>query len=50
MIFWDCFRCQPDEVKEAGRKLLKFYHPDKNANNPDYDSENFTKFMKLMKR
>jgi DnaJ-class molecular chaperone len=33
----------PDEVKEAGRKLLKFYHPDKNMNNPDYDSEKFYK-------
>jgi curved DNA-binding protein CbpA len=32
---------RPDEVKEAGRKLLKFYHPDKNINNPDYDSEKF---------
>jgi DnaJ-class molecular chaperone len=21
---------------------LKFYHPDKNINNPDYDSEKFT--------
>lgn len=31
------------EIKEAGRKLLKFYHPDKNINNPDYESENFYK-------
>ncbi|PZU24746.1 MAG: conjugal transfer protein TraG [Chryseobacterium sp.] len=37
------FDASPDEVKEAGRKLLKFYHPDKNANNPDYDSEQFYK-------
>ncbi|MFT3919987.1 TraG family conjugative transposon ATPase [Cloacibacterium sp.] len=35
------FDASPDEVKEAGRKLLKFYHPDKNINNPDYDSEKF---------
>jgi DnaJ-class molecular chaperone len=34
---------QSDEIKEAGRKLLKFYHPDKNMNNPDYDSEKFYK-------
>ncbi len=32
-----------DEIKEAGRKLLKFYHPDKNINNPDYDSDEFYK-------
>ncbi|WP_292009675.1 TraG family conjugative transposon ATPase [Chryseobacterium sp.] len=37
------FDATSDEVKEAGRKLLKFYHPDKNANNPDYDSETFYK-------
>jgi hypothetical protein len=37
-------------IKEAGRKLLKFYHPDKNINNPDYDSEKFYKVMKRMKR
>lgn len=37
------FDATSDEVKEAGRKLLKFYHPDKNANNPDYDSEQFYK-------
>jgi type IV secretory pathway VirB4 component len=32
-----------DEIKEAGRKLLKSYHPDKNINNPEYESENFYK-------
>ena len=32
-----------DQIKETGRKLLKSYHPDKNLNNPDYDSENFYK-------
>lgn len=37
------FDATSDEVKEAGRKLLKFYHPDKNANNPDYDREQFYK-------
>lgn len=30
-----------DEIKEAGRKLLKRYHPDKNMNAPGYDSELF---------
>lgn len=37
------FNADSNEVKEAGRKLLKFYHPDKNVNNPDYDSEKFYK-------
>ena len=35
------FDANSEEIKEAGRKLLKFYHPDKNVNNPDYDSEKF---------
>lgn len=35
------FNASSEEIKEAGRKLLKFYHPDKNINNPDYDSEQF---------
>lgn len=37
------FNASSDEIKEAGRKLLKFYHPDKNINNPDYDSDEFYK-------
>jgi len=37
------FDAGAEEIKEAGRKLLKFYHPDKNVNNPDYDSEKFYK-------
>lgn len=37
------FNSGSDEIKEAGRKLLKFYHPDKNVNNPGYDSEQFYK-------
>lgn len=37
------FNADSDEIKEAGRKLLKFYHPDKNVNNPDYDSDQFYK-------
>ncbi len=35
------FDASSEEIKEAGRKLLKFYHPDKNINNPDYDSDQF---------
>ncbi|WBS74179.1 TraG family conjugative transposon ATPase [Elizabethkingia meningoseptica] len=35
------FNASSEEIKEAGRKLLKFYHPDKNINNPDYDNEKF---------
>lgn len=35
------FTATSEEIKEAGRKLLKFYHPDKNINNPDYDNEKF---------
>lgn len=37
------FNANSNDIKEAGRKLLKFYHPDKNVNNPDYDSEKFYK-------
>ncbi len=37
------FDASSDEIKEAGRKLLKFYHPDKNINNPEYESEIFYK-------
>ncbi len=37
------FDASSDEIKDAGRKLLKFYHPDKNVNNPEYDSEQFYK-------
>ena len=32
-----------DEIKEAFRKLAIEYHPDKNLDNPDYDSEKFYK-------
>lgn len=35
------FNAGSDEIKEAGRKLLKRYHPDKNMDNPRYDSEKF---------
>lgn len=35
------FNAGSDEIKEAGRKLLKRYHPDKNMENPGYDSEIF---------
>jgi len=37
------FDASADQIKETGRKLLKSYHPDKNLNNPDYDSEKFYK-------
>ncbi|GEM53010.1 hypothetical protein EB1_28000 [Empedobacter brevis NBRC 14943 = ATCC 43319] len=37
------FDADAQEIKEAGRKLLKRYHPDKNLHNPDYDSEKFYK-------
>ncbi len=37
------FDASSDQIKEKGRKLLKSYHPDKNLNNPDYDSEKFYK-------
>ncbi|MDV3704690.1 conjugal transfer protein TraG [Elizabethkingia anophelis] len=37
------FDADSDEVKEAFRKLAIEYHPDKNMNNPDYDSEKFYK-------
>ena len=35
------FNAGSDEIKEAGRKLLKRYHPDKNMDNPGYDSKLF---------
>ena len=35
------FNASSEEIKDVGRKLLKFYHPDKNINNPDYDNEKF---------
>jgi len=37
------FDASSDQIKETRRKLLKSYHPDKNLNNPDYDSEKFYK-------
>ncbi len=37
------FDATTEEVKEKGRKLLMLHHPDKNRNNPDYDSEEFYK-------
>ncbi|PPZ90987.1 conjugal transfer protein TraG [Cloacibacterium normanense] len=37
------FDAKSDEIKEAFRRLAIEYHPDKNLNNPDYDSEKFYK-------
>jgi len=37
------FDASADEIKVAGRELLKSHHPDKNINNPDYDQELFYK-------
>lgn len=39
------FTATSEEIKTAGRKLLKQYHPDKNVNNPDYDSDVFYKIF-----
>lgn len=39
------FYANSDEIKEAGRKLLNFYHPDKNIDNIDYKPENFYKIV-----
>jgi len=35
------FDAPTDEIKRKGRKLINFYHPDKNINNPDYNKEMF---------
>ncbi len=30
-----------DEIKKKGKQLIQIYHPDKNANNPNYQSDTF---------
>ena len=35
------FDASPKDIREKGRKLIQLYHPDKNSNNPDYDSAKF---------
>ncbi|WP_313598218.1 TraG family conjugative transposon ATPase [Epilithonimonas vandammei] len=35
------FDASTKEIKETGRKLIRYYHPDSNIGNPDYDSEMF---------
>lgn len=37
------FDAGSDDIKEAFRRLAIEYHPDKNLNNPNYDSEKFYK-------
>ena len=37
------FDATTEEIKTKGRKLLKLHHPDKNTNDPNYDSEDFYK-------
>lgn len=35
------FDAEFEQIRDSGRKLIKFYHPDSNRNNPDYDSKKF---------
>ncbi|MDY3528858.1 TraG family conjugative transposon ATPase [Riemerella anatipestifer] len=35
------FNATTDEIKRKGRKLINFYHPDKNLGNPDYNMDIF---------
>ncbi|PTT37535.1 conjugal transfer protein TraG [Chryseobacterium sp. HMWF028] len=37
------FDATSDQIRDNGRKLINIYHPDKNINNPDYDSDKFYK-------
>lgn len=37
------FDATTEDIKTAGRKLISMYHPDKNHNNPNYDSSIFYK-------
>ncbi|AZA73798.1 TraG family conjugative transposon ATPase [Chryseobacterium indoltheticum] len=37
------FDASSEEIREKGRKLIAIHHPDKNINNPEYDSEKFHK-------
>lgn len=35
------FDAASEQIRDSGRKLIKFYHPDSNRNNPDYDPTKF---------
>ncbi|CAA7197001.1 TraG family conjugative transposon ATPase [Chryseobacterium potabilaquae] len=35
------FNATTEQIKENGRKLIRFYHPDSNIDNPEYNPENF---------
>ncbi|WHF51945.1 TraG family conjugative transposon ATPase [Chryseobacterium gotjawalense] len=35
------FDASTADVREQGRKMIQIYHPDKNLNNPNYDSSKF---------